>query len=178
MLLMPLVDRFNAVSCLSSVKRGARESKGEKNSIWAFIKGTQEARGARRQLLVITHEWQDKEQFIKRVQREGGGGKILKSMSHPFELFGYLRKGTTLRIYIIKHSPFWMLFYFAHSLTTLKHPLCFWLQPRPKRNYLFRDFFGGCSYIKVGFNAYHFSLMYHYGGVLNVFSDMLWANNI
>ena len=30
MLLMPLVDRFNAVSCLSSVKRGGRERKREK----------------------------------------------------------------------------------------------------------------------------------------------------
>lgn len=95
MLLMPLVDRFNAVSCLSSVKRGARESKGEKNSIWAFIKGTQEARGARRQLLAITHEWQDKEQFIKSSERRRGEGKKkkwLKSMSHPFELFSCLRK--------------------------------------------------------------------------------------
>lgn len=30
MLLMPLVDRFNAVSCLSSVKRGGREREREK----------------------------------------------------------------------------------------------------------------------------------------------------
>lgn len=30
MLLMPLVDRFNAVSCLSSVKRGGRERRGKK----------------------------------------------------------------------------------------------------------------------------------------------------
>jgi hypothetical protein len=39
MLLMPLVDRFNGVSCLSSVRRRER---GE-NSISAFRKGTQGA---------------------------------------------------------------------------------------------------------------------------------------
>lgn len=144
MLLMPLVDRFNAVSCLSSVKRGAGESKGEKNSIWAFIKGTQEARGARRQLLAITHEWQDKKQFIKRVQREGGGGKKYSKACHIHLNFSVISgNGTTLRVYIINHSPLWTRPYFAHSLTTLKHPLRLWLQPWPKLNCLFRRFFFG-----------------------------------
>lgn len=142
MLLMPLVDRFNAVSCLSSVKRGAGESKGEKNSIWAFIKGTQEARGARRQLLAITHEWQDKEQFIKRVQREGGGGK--NTQKHVTSIWTFQlsqEKGTMPRVCIINHRPFSKMSYFAHSLTTLKHPLSLWLQPWPKLNCLFRHFF-------------------------------------